>query len=206
KSNSRKLNNGRKPNNSRKPNNGRNPIMVESPVIVESTLMVESPTIVESPMVESSMEEKNQTGENSVLRNTLNKRKSQKNKSHEQCEARLEYFQSEIDIDMNEPDIPLPLPSTILKEYDKVLLRQFHNKMDKLKHSECPTCKECFPSITLVVGELPEELQELTEIEEMLIAQVFPVMVVYRLCGGQHGYRGNIINFPQDVEEYTTPI
>ncbi|CAG8777468.1 4428_t:CDS:1, partial [Gigaspora rosea] len=86
----------------------------------------------------------------------------------------------------------------------------------------CPTCKECFPSITLVVGEchrcytektlpkkfsfdnnidpgeVPEELQELTEIEEMLIAQVFPVMVVYRLRGGQHGYRGNIINFPQD--------
>ncbi|CAG8824199.1 23083_t:CDS:2, partial [Gigaspora rosea] len=28
-------------------------------------------------------------------------------------------------------------------------------------------------------------------------------MVVYRLHGGQHGYRGNIINFPQDIEEFT---
>ncbi|KAF0512365.1 hypothetical protein F8M41_018027 [Gigaspora margarita] len=128
--------------------------MVKSPVIVESPLMVESPTIVESPMVESSIEEKNQTGENSVLQNTLNKHKSRKNESHEQCEAHLECdrerkwhkrakdklhniekgleefeanltddsnrdFQSEIDIDMNEPDIPLPLLSTILEEYDK---------------------------------------------------------------------------------------
>ncbi|CAG8610513.1 10516_t:CDS:1, partial [Gigaspora rosea] len=241
------------------------PIMVESPVIVESPLMVESPTIVESPMVESSMEEENQTGENSILRDTLRKRKSRKNESHEQCEARLDRdrerkwqkrakdklhrvekgleefeanltddsnrdFQSEIDIDMNEPDIPLPLPSTILDEYDKVLLHQFRNKMDKLKHSECPTCKECFPSITLVVGEcrrcytektlpkkfsfdnnmdpgeVPEELQKLTEIEEMLIAQVFSVMVVYKLRKGQHRYRGNIINFPQDVEEFTTRL
>ncbi|CAG8835909.1 6852_t:CDS:1, partial [Gigaspora margarita] len=100
--------------------------------------------------------------------------------------------------------------------------------MAKLKHSECPICNECFSSIILVVGEchrcytkktlpkkfsfgnnmdpeeVPEELQGLTEIEEMLIAQVFPVIVVYRLCGGQHGYRGNIINFLQDVEEFTT--
>ena len=30
-------------------------------------------------------------------------------------------------------------------------------------------------------GEVPDELQGLTEIEEMLIAQVFTVMTVYRL-------------------------
>ena len=55
-------------------------------------------------------------------------------------------------------------------------------------------------------GEAPEELQGLTDIEEMLIAQVFTVMSVYRLRGGQHGYRGNIINFPQDVQEFTTHL
>jgi hypothetical protein len=32
----------------------------------------------------------------------------------------------------------------------------------------------------------------------MLIAQVFPVVSVYTLPGGQHAYRGNIINFPQE--------
>ena len=55
-------------------------------------------------------------------------------------------------------------------------------------------------------GEVPEELQGLTELEEMLIARVFPVMSVYRLRGGQHGYRGNVINFPQDVQEFTTHL
>src|SRR5579862_7106014 len=55
-------------------------------------------------------------------------------------------------------------------------------------------------------GEVPEELQGLTDIEEMLIAQVFTVMSIYRLRGGQHGYRGNIINFPQDVQEFTTHL
>ena len=40
----------------------------------------------------------------------------------------------------------------------------------------------------------------------MLIARVFPVMSVYRLRGGQHGYRGNVINFPQDVQEFATHL
>ena len=53
---------------------------------------------------------------------------------------------------------------------------------------------------------MPEELQGLTEIEEMLIARVFPVISVYRLRGGQHGYRGNVINFPQDVQEFATHL
>ena len=52
-------------------------------------------------------------------------------------------------------------------------------------------------------GEVSDELQDLTEIEEMLIAQVFTVMLVYRLRGRQHGYRGNVINFPQDICEFT---
>ena len=38
--------------------------------------------------------------------------------------------------------------------------------------------------------------------EKMLIAQVFPVISVYTLPGGQHAYHENIINFPQDVQEF----
>ena len=52
--------------------------------------------------------------------------------------------------------------------------------------------------------EVPEVMKGLTEIEEMLIVQVFTVMTVYRLKGGQNGYRGNIINFPQDVRTHNT--
>ncbi|CAG8559029.1 9051_t:CDS:10, partial [Scutellospora calospora] len=111
---------------------------------------------------------------------------------------------------------------------DTNLQQEVDMPQNKLNHVYCLTCNEKFPSIVLVMGEcyrcysektlpkkfslennmdpgeVPEELQGLTEIEEMLIAQVFPVMVVYRLCGGQYGYRGNIINFPQDIEEFTT--
>src|SRR5579859_2525225 len=31
-------------------------------------------------------------------------------------------------------------------------------------------------------------------------------MSVYKLHGGQHGYHRNIINFPQDVQEFTTHL
>lgn len=56
------------------------------------------------------------------------------------------------------------------------------------------------------LGDVPEELKGLTEIEEMLIAQIFPVISVYCLRGGQYAYRGNVINFPQDVREFTTRL
>ena len=99
--------------------------------------------------------------------------------------------------------------------------------MDNIRYNECPICNERIPGMTLVMGmcrhcykekktpkkfsngnnmdpgPVPEELKGLTEIEEMLIAQVFTVMSVYRLRGGQNGYRGNVINFPQDIQEFT---
>ncbi|CAG8500444.1 41832_t:CDS:2, partial [Gigaspora margarita] len=97
----------------------------------------------------------------------------------------------------------------------------------KIKYELCPICNENFSPITLVIGncrwcysekilskkftsendmdpgEVLQELQGLTEIEEMLIAQVFPVIMVYKLCGGQYSYHENIINFLQDVQEFT---
>ena len=47
----------------------------------------------------------------------------------------------------------------------------------------------------------------LRQIEEMLIARVFPVMSVYTKPGGQRAYRGHCINFPQEVQQlfYTLP-
>ena len=95
--------------------------------------------------------------------------------------------------------------------------------MDKLKHIFYFICKECYLSIVLVKGkcrryyiekilpnkfsadnnidleEVSEEFQELTEIEKMLILKVFTVISIYRLHGKQNGYRGNIINFFQNI-------
>ena len=48
---------------------------------------------------------------------------------------------------------------------------------------------------------IPHELQNLTQIEEMLIARALPIMRVYIKPGGQRGYSGHCINLPQNVKE-----
>ena len=54
---------------------------------------------------------------------------------------------------------------------------------------------------------MPVELENLKQIEEMLIARVFPVISVYTKREGQRAYRGHCINFPQEVQQllYTLP-
>src|SRR2546421_181126 len=61
-----------------------------------------------------------------------------------------------------------------------------------------------FPRRTIWIdpGKVLEELKDLTEIKEMLITRAFTVMSVYRLRGGQYRYKGNVINFPQDICEF----
>ena len=48
---------------------------------------------------------------------------------------------------------------------------------------------------------VPNELQNLTQIEEMLIAHALPIMRVYIKPGGQQGYSGHCINLPQNVTD-----
>ena len=53
----------------------------------------------------------------------------------------------------------------------------------------------------LVPSSQPAELAALTQVEEMLIARVLPIMPVYVKPGGQRAYSGHCINLPQDVKE-----
>ncbi|KAE8739231.1 hypothetical protein FOCC_FOCC015271 [Frankliniella occidentalis] len=53
---------------------------------------------------------------------------------------------------------------------------------------------------------IPPELQNLTFVEEQLIARIHPVVSVYKLKGNQLGYSGNVINFPQEVTELATRL
>ena len=53
----------------------------------------------------------------------------------------------------------------------------------------------------MIPSKVPIELQGLTQIEEMLISRAFPVIHVYVKQGGQRGYSGHCINFPQNVSE-----
>ncbi len=121
-----------------------------------------------------------------------------------------EQSQQETQGDSNNSGIQsTPLSSNTIGEEEHKLLQKFRKKMDDIRYNLCPICNERIPSMTLVKGmcrcchtenslpkkfsaennmdpgDVPEELKELSEIEEMLIAQVFTVMTVYRLRGGQ---------------------
>ena len=53
---------------------------------------------------------------------------------------------------------------------------------------------------------LSDCLQGLTQVEEMLISAVMPIMSVYRLPQGQFGYSGHVINLPQDVTSFAQSL
>ncbi|CAB3983453.1 ATP-dependent DNA helicase PIF1 [Paramuricea clavata] len=54
--------------------------------------------------------------------------------------------------------------------------------------------------------DVPTELQNLTQVEEMLIARALPIMRVYIKLGGQRGYSGHCVNLPQNVKELATSL
>ena len=49
-------------------------------------------------------------------------------------------------------------------------------------------------------------MQGLTQVEEMLISAVMPIMSVYRLPQGQYGYSGHVVNLPQDVASFAQSL
>ena len=72
----------------------------------------------------------------------------------------------------------------------------------------CARCKKdkCMPrkfsnENFMNPGKVPAELKSLTQIEEMLIARVLPMMRVYIKPGGQRAYSGHCINFAQNISE-----
>ena len=49
----------------------------------------------------------------------------------------------------------------------------------------------------------PNVLRVLTQVEEMLIARVTPILQVTGAHGGQFKYSGHTISFPQDIQTIT---
>ncbi|KAK3921567.1 LOW QUALITY PROTEIN: putative LRR receptor-like serine/threonine-protein kinase [Frankliniella fusca] len=95
-------------------------------------------------------------------------------------------------------------------------------KLEDFKLTECVTCDTFFWSIhancyctshssvltteLMKIGEIPPELTGLSYVEELLIAKVHPMISIYRLKGGQYGFRGNVINFRQDVSSFAKQL
>ncbi|XP_052130824.1 uncharacterized protein LOC127751385 [Frankliniella occidentalis] len=93
----------------------------------------------------------------------------------------------------------------------------FEAKLNLLKIDVCDNCKtyywskeRCYcyhqkfvlESNLLKIGVVPNELADLSFVEQLVIARVHPVVSIYRLKSGQRAYSGHVINFRQDVFEF----
>ncbi|KAK3925505.1 Spore cortex-lytic enzyme, partial [Frankliniella fusca] len=70
----------------------------------------------------------------------------------------------------------------------------------------CNKGNSILKSQSMELGDVPPVLSCLSQIEQLLIARVHPVVQVYRLRGGQIGYSGHVINFFQDITEFTKTL
>jgi hypothetical protein len=114
-------------------------------------------------------------------------------------------------------------------EYVKNEMHSFHLDQEHLEHRQCTICKEAWPTRQSLAAEtyicfrckrdkkspknfsagndmdpgiVPEQLRGLTQVEEMLISRICPIMQVYRKHGGQRGYKGHVLNLPQDIQSF----
>ena len=76
----------------------------------------------------------------------------------------------------------------------------------KRAHRSKQSCTKFSSANNMDPGEVPGCLRDLTFIEEQLIARVHPVLCVYKLKGLQFGYKGNVINFCQDVKNFASQL
>ena len=67
--------------------------------------------------------------------------------------------------------------------------------------------KLCFYAVNmLIIACLCDDLQGLTQTEEMLISAVMPIMSIYKLPHGQYSCSGHVVNLPQDVASFAQKL
>ena len=148
------------------------------------------------------------------------------NTSHDevpmQCESHT--FSQQL---QTESHIHTACTSDHMSESHANIMSKFHSQQVQWKQLLCTTCHEMWPSRyktckhmyeckrcncdkstpkkysqgnNMNPGSVPECLQDLTQIEEMLIARASPIMYIYKKQGGQRGYKGHVLNLSQDVQ------
>ena len=113
------------------------------------------------------------------------------------------------------------------ESYVNSQMKAFHSSM-KMKIYQCSICKEGWPQRikkleckqftcrrckidkeepkmfsfenNMIPSVVPKELSVLSQCEEILIARAFPVIQVYIKAGGSYGYKGHVINLPNNVQ------
>ena len=110
---------------------------------------------------------------------------------------------------------------------------QFQAKQNQWQNKKCNICNECWPTKTnlriafyicnrcqrdkhspklysaendMDPGTVPPCLQDMTQIEELLIARACPIMTVYHKHGGQLGYSGHVLNLPQNIQQFINKL
>lgn len=81
----------------------------------------------------------------------------------------------------------------------------------KVRNNLCTSCqKPGFNPYTreneMDLGDIPDELKELTMIESILIARVHPVVSVFRIRGQQRAFSGHVMNFIQEINHIATRL
>ena len=122
-----------------------------------------------------------------------------------------------------------PMPNGHIQFHPRMIAvhKKFREKIDNLSIAQmCHVCHESYPGIQVLMGsegpickrckqergshrfsqwnhmdpgEQPHVLRVLTQVEEMLIARVNPILQVTHARGGQYKYSGHTISFPQDI-------
>jgi hypothetical protein len=129
-------------------------------------------------------------------------------------------------LNIAEPNINQYGQSENIFENEKAIISKFHNSI-KFSINQCKICREAWPLKSkpkspyicrrcsldkqspkkfsdenfMIPSSVPDALQDLTQIEEMLIARALPIMKVYLKPGGQRGYSGHCIHLPQRVSD-----
>ena len=72
------------------------------------------------------------------------------------------------------------------------------NNMDPGEVSNIERC--------ILIEKVPDELKGLSQLEEMLIARIYPLITVYTVKGGQRKGSKHVINFPQNLNRLATQL
>jgi hypothetical protein len=127
-----------------------------------------------------------------------------------------------------------PQPPPLLSEEQWQYVKDFHADMDGIQMEKCIRCKEkwfemklnweevCRKCIlaqkrksmpyvysegnAMDPGEMPDGLQPLTQVEEMLTARAHVQMVMKRVRGHQYHYSGHTVTFLQDIVKFSSVL
>ena len=127
--------------------------------------------------------------------------------NHKETEIQLTNHLLKIPAALNRENIPPLKSKSNLSSCEIALIKKFYDKMNKMEMNQCSVCHEVWCNVRknfcvrcksdefshenlMIPSEVPLELENLTQTEELLIARILPVMNVYcKPGGGQKGYR-----------------